>query len=64
MVWGPDHRSLIPLSALVGGAFLVAADIAARLVSSTTEVPVGVVTALCGAPFFLYLLRQQKRSVF
>ena len=64
MVWGPDHRSLIPLSALVGGAFLVAADISARLVSSTTEVPVGVVTALCGAPFFLYLLRQQKRSVF
>ncbi len=64
MLWGPDHRSLIPLSVLVGGAFLVAADAGARLLPGPQEIPVGVVTAFCGAPFFLYLLRQQKRSVF
>ncbi len=64
MLWGPDHRSLIPMSALLGAAFLVAADTSARLVPGPQEVPVGVVTALCGAPFFLWLLRQQKRSVF
>jgi iron complex transport system permease protein len=62
MLWGPDHRSLIPLCILVGGAFMVAADTLARV--GPQEIPVGVVTAFCGAPFFLYLLRQQKRSVF
>lgn len=64
MLWGPDHRSLIPLSALAGAAFLVTADSGARLIPGPQDVPVGVVTAFCGAPFFLYLLRQQKRSVF
>jgi len=64
ILWGPDHRSLIPLSALVGAAFLVSADAGARLVPGPQDIPVGVVTAFCGAPFFLYLLRQQKRSVF
>ncbi|MGE5618665.1 MAG: FecCD family ABC transporter permease [Sphingomonadaceae bacterium] len=64
MLWGPDYRSLIPLSALTGAAFLVVADATARLLPGPQEVPVGVVTAFCGAPFFLYLLRQQKRSVF
>jgi iron complex transport system permease protein len=64
MLWGPDHRSLIPLCLLVGATFLVAADTGARLLPGSQDVPVGVVTAFCGAPFFLYLLRQQKRSVF
>ncbi len=64
LLWGPDHRSLIPLSALVGAAFLVTADVGARLLPGPQDIPVGVVTAFCGAPFFLYLLRQQKRSVF
>lgn len=64
IVWGPDHRSLIPLCLLVGATFLVAADTGARLLPGPQEVPVGIVTAFCGAPFFLYLLRQQKRSVF
>jgi iron complex transport system permease protein len=64
MLWGPDHRSLIPLSALVGAAFMVAADTLARGIPGAQEVPAGVVTAFCGAPFFLYLLRRQKRSVF
>lgn len=60
LVWGPDHRFLIPMSALVGGIFLVFADGIARSLLSPTELPVGVVTAFCGAPFFLYLLRQRK----
>jgi iron complex transport system permease protein len=64
MLWGPDYRSLVPLSALVGAAFLVTADTGARLIPGPQDIPVGVITAFCGAPFFLYLLRQQKRSVF
>ena len=59
MVWGPAHRRLLPASALLGAAFLVAADALARSVLSPAEVPVGVVTALAGAPFFLYLLRRR-----
>ncbi|MGI5834890.1 MAG: FecCD family ABC transporter permease, partial [Chloroflexota bacterium] len=64
MLWGSDHRSLIPLCAIVGAAFLVTADAGARMVPGSQDIPVGVITAFCGAPFFLYLLRQQKRSVF
>jgi len=64
MLWGPDHRSLIPLCALLGGTFLIATDAAARMLPGPQEIPVGVVTAFAGVPFFLYLLRQQKRSVF
>jgi iron complex transport system permease protein len=64
LVWGPDHRFLIPLSALCGAIFLVLADTLARTVLAPVEVPVGVVTALAGAPFFLWLLRRQKRMVF
>jgi iron complex transport system permease protein len=55
---GPDHRVLLPTSALAGGAFLVAADTVSRL--GAEILPVGVVTALVGAPFFLYLLRQRE----
>lgn len=56
---GPDHRLLIPSSALLGAAFLVAADLAARTVLSPTELPVGIITAFVGGPYFLYLLRTQ-----
>jgi iron complex transport system permease protein len=61
---GPDYRRLVPLSAIVGAAFLVAADAAARSLPGPSEIPVGVVTAACGAPFFLWLLRRQKRDLF
>ena len=54
---GPDHRLLLPVAILFGAAFLVMADTVARTVLSPVELPVGVVTALCGAPFFFYLLR-------
>jgi len=64
LLFGPDHRLLLPASALVGGIFLVAADTAARSLSASSEVPVGVVTALCGGPFFVYLLRRQGARDF
>jgi iron complex transport system permease protein len=56
---GPPHRGLVPIAALLGGALLVLADILARTIRPGEELPVGVVTALLGAPFFLYLLRRQ-----
>ena len=61
---GPDHRILLPTSALVGGIFLVWADTLARTIIAPTEIPVGIITALFGAPFFIYLLRRRKRSMF
>ncbi len=58
---GPDYRRLLPLSALGGASFLIVADLIARTVVSPGEVPVGVVTAFVGGPFFLYLLRRRRR---
>lgn len=63
LIWGPDYRSLIPLSALVGALFLIVADAVARSVFSQ-EIPIGIITALCGAPFFLFVLRKKKRALF
>lgn len=56
---GPDHRTLIPLAAVAGAVLLVLADALARWVLAPSELPIGVVTALLGAPFFLSLLRQR-----
>jgi len=64
LVWGPDHRFLLPLTTLAGASLLILADTAARTVLAPTEIPVGVITAFFGAPFFLYLLRQRKRAIF
>ncbi|MEW6141795.1 MAG: iron chelate uptake ABC transporter family permease subunit [Chloroflexota bacterium] len=64
LVWGPDHRFLLPLSALAGASFLILADTAARTLTAPAEMPVGVITAFLGAPFFLYLLRRKKKAVF
>ena len=58
IIWGPGHRLLLPVSALFGGSFLMLADALARSLYAPAEIPVGVVTALLGAPFFLYLLRR------
>ena len=60
MRFGSDHRLLLPASLLFGSAFLMAADTVARIVLVPAELPVGVITALCGAPYFAYLM---KRSV-
>ncbi len=64
LIWGPDYRFLLPLSVLSGAVFLILADLLARTALAPTEVPVGVITAICGAPFFLYLLRRKNRAVF
>jgi iron complex transport system permease protein len=60
LVWGPDNRQLLPLSIFIGAAFLIFADTLARTLDSPSEIPVGIITALCGVPFFLYLLRRAK----
>jgi iron complex transport system permease protein len=53
---GPDHRVLLPASVLAGASLLLLADLVARLALAPAELPIGIVTALIGAPFFLYLL--------
>lgn len=61
---GADHRILIPASALAGASFLILVDTLARTVAAPIEVPVGVITALCGAPFFIYLLKTRRGGTF
>ncbi|OMC37539.1 hypothetical protein A5740_04650 [Mycobacterium sp. GA-1841] len=58
---GPGHRLLLPLSVLFGAAFLILADVLARSVMAPAELPIGVVTAAIGAPFFLVVLRRSRR---
>ena len=60
-LFGPDHRWLIPASAIGGGAFLVLCDALARTLMAPVEIPVGVVTALAGGPFFLIVLRKKMK---
>ncbi len=61
---GADHRLLMPCSFFIGAAFLAACDTVARTVLSPVEIPVGVVTALLGGPFFIWLLRSKRRSLW
>ncbi|MFS8543480.1 MAG: iron chelate uptake ABC transporter family permease subunit, partial [Limnochordales bacterium] len=60
---GPDHRWLIPASGLLGASFLILADLVARTAFSPVELRTGIVTALCGVPFFLYLLAKRRDMV-
>ncbi|QEV08896.1 FecCD family ABC transporter permease [Streptomyces prasinus] len=60
---GGDHRRVLPTAALGGAVFLVWTDIAARTVAAPMEIPVGVLTALCGGPFFLWLMRRDARRI-
>ncbi len=62
LVLGPDHRILLPTSGLAGATLLVLADLGARTVVPPAEVPVGIITALLGGPFFIYLLRRSRRG--
>lgn len=64
LLWGPDHRFLLPASAILGGLFLLGADTLGRTVIAPNEIPVGVITALSGAPFFIYLLRKKGHVVY
>ena len=64
ILWGADYRRLIPLSILGGASMLLLADILARIVVAPSTLPVGIVTAMVGAPFFLWILRRAKKEVF
>ena len=64
LVWGGDYKKLIPLSILGGGITLLLADILARTVMAPSYLPVGIVTSIIGAPFFLWILRRAKKEVF
>jgi len=63
LVLGPDHRQLIPLSAVCGAAFLTVADTVARVIVAPAQLPVGVVTAIVGGPLFLVLLVKHTQKV-
>ena len=58
---GSDHRLVLPASALFGAAFLIGCDLVARTVFAPIELPVGIITALIGGPFFLWLLVRSSR---
>jgi iron complex transport system permease protein len=58
---GPSYRQILPLSLLFGGAFLALADLVARTAVAPAEIPIGVVTALAGAPFFVLVLRSSRK---
>ncbi|WP_324735840.1 iron chelate uptake ABC transporter family permease subunit [Thermococcus sp. SY098] len=62
LVFGPNHKNLLPAAALFGGSLMVFADLLARIVLKPAEIPVGIITALFGAPFFIYLLMKRKRG--
>jgi iron complex transport system permease protein len=64
LVVGPDHRRLLPAAALGGAVTLLLADTVARTAAAPAEIPVGIVTAALGAPFFLFLLRRHRRQTF
>ena len=64
LLLGPGHRALLPGAALAGAALVVGADLASRLVLAPQEVPIGIVTALAGAPFFLWLLLRERPETF
>jgi iron complex transport system permease protein len=60
LLWGNDYRHLLPLSALFGAGFLILADLVSRTIMSPTELPIGVITALIGAPSFAFILMKQR----
>ncbi len=64
LLWGADHRRLLPLSMLSGAALLLLADLLARTLFAPQVLPIGLLTALAGAPFFLWLLRQSRANCF
>ncbi|MFZ0132700.1 MAG: iron ABC transporter permease [Desulfobacterales bacterium] len=61
LIWGPDHRVLVPACILGGGAYLVVCDLLARTLPQQGEMPTGVITALIGAPVFIFLLKKSKQ---
>ncbi|KAF0816018.1 MULTISPECIES: FecCD family ABC transporter permease [unclassified Cytobacillus] len=63
MLWGPDHRHLLPLSILMGSGFLIIADLVSRTIIAPSELPIGVITALIGAPAFGVILMKRKNKI-
>jgi len=64
MLVGPDHKKLFPTAAILGGIFLIVSDDLARILLAPMEIPVGIITALTGGPYFIYLLRKQKKEIW
>lgn len=63
LLFGVKHKNVLPLSLYLGAIFTLLCDVLARVLIANTEIPIGIITALFGAPFFLYILRENKRSV-
>lgn len=63
LMWSKDYRVLIPTAAIIGSAFLILSDTAARTVFGNTELPIGIITAFCGVPFFIFLLVRQRWGI-
>ena len=61
IIWGTDNRIVLPTSFFVGAIFLILTDTVARIIILPSELPVGVVTAMIGAPVFIYMLKRQKQ---
>mgnify|MGYP006279065357 CR=1 FL=1 len=64
MLVGPDHKKLFPTAAILGGIFLIISDDLARILLAPMEIPVGIITALTGGPYFIYLLRKTKKEIW
>lgn len=62
LLWGPDHKHLLPLSMFIGAGFLILADLIARTIIQPAELPIGVITAIIGAPVFAMILMRRKRE--
>lgn len=62
LMWGPDHRHLLPLTVFTGSAFLILADLLARIIISPTELPIGVITSMIGAPVFAMILMRRRKE--
>ncbi|NEO33284.1 MAG: iron ABC transporter permease [Symploca sp. SIO3C6] len=60
---GSDHRRVLPMSILMGAIFLIWADVLARVILAPEELPIGIITAICGAPFFIWLMRWKDKAV-
>ena len=62
MTLGSNHRTVVPASALLGGMLLLVADVISRTILAPTELPVGILTALVGGPFFIYLIMVEQKG--
>ena len=64
LMWSKDYRILVTASAIIGAAFLIFSDTSARTILGNTELPIGIITAFCGVPFFIFLLIKQRWGAY